>query len=381
MYLSRARLNTRISAAAIALLIATSSRSSASSVNLTAASLSQSATVTAASTGLSDRQILSDFADKVVIPSFQMVANKAAGLSAAINGFAQNPNDQTLKAARNAWVAARFPWEQTECFGFGPIKSEGYDGHFDTWPIDENDVKTILASGDQLTPGYIERLRDSDKGFHVIEYLLFGPASHKQPSEFTERELAFLKVLGGDFAKVANDMANSWSKGDEDNPAYRQVIATAGAKENTTYPTLQAATQEMIGGMLDSLDEVANSKIGKPLTKKDAKLAESRFSLNTLADLKSNVLGSQNVYLGRFQPAHTSGKGLSAYVAGVNPALDTKVKQQFQVALDALAKIPGPFEKSVLDPQAADAVKAAQNAVNTLHDTLDKEVKPLLGSS
>jgi putative iron-regulated protein len=356
----------------------------------------------AASVEFTDRQIIVDFADQVVIPTFESVANRADALSAALDAFTKTPNPQTLKTARSAWIAARFAWEQTECFGFGPIKSEGYDANFDSWPIDQNDLAAILASGDQITPGYIERLQGSTKGFHLIEYLLFGEDSRKAATGFSPRELTFLQHLGGDFAQVAHRMAASWTQGSADKPAYRQILVTAGAADNHAYPTLAAAAQEMVGGMVESLTEVADKKLGEPFEKKDPKLAESRFSLNTLADIQSNLQGSENVYLGRvanaqfanaqfanaqfanaqFANAQTKSAqaGLSRFVAQRHPELDTKVKQQFQAARSALAKIPQPFETAVLAPQAAEAIREARSAISSLQETLDKEVKPLLGS-
>jgi putative iron-regulated protein len=333
----------------------------------------------AANVEFTDRQIVVNFADRVVIPTFEMVANRADALSAALDTLAKTPNPQTLKAARSAWIAARFAWEQTECFGFGPIKSEGYDANFDSWPIDQTDLTAILASGDQITPGYVERLRGSTKGFHLIEYLLFGEDSRKLATGFSPRELTFLQHLGTDFAQVAHSMAASWTTGSADKPAYRQILVTAGAADNHAYPTLAAAAEEMIGGMVDSLTEVADKKLGEPVEKKDPRLAESRFSLNTLADIQSNLQGSENVYLGRFAGAPAQ-SGLSSFVAKRQPEIDAKVKQQFQAARSALAKIPQPFETAILEPQAAGAIQAARSAISRLQETLDKEVKPLLGS-
>ena len=357
-----------------------SSATAAPTASVESGQPTRSAIVAAANAEFTDRQVVVDFADKVVIPTFEMVAKRAGSLSTAIDAFVQTPNTQTLKNAREAWVSARFAWEQTECFGFGPIKSEGFDANFDTWPIDQNDLKAILASSDQLTPGYVDRLRGSTKGFHLMEYILFGDDANKLVSNFSPRELTFLMHLGTDFAQVATSMSDSWTKGSEDKPAYRKVLVTAGEKDNQTYPTLQAAASEMIGGMIDSLTEVADKKIGKTFDKKDPKLAESRFSLNTLNDIKSNVQGSENVYMGMFAPASTKGRGLSAFVAQVNPALDAKVSQQFKAAHSALNQVPMPFEKAVLDPRAADQIKAAREAVSTVQETLEKEVKPLLGS-
>ena len=209
-----------------------------------------------------------------------------------------------------------------------------------------------------------------------MEYLLFSP---DQPKDLSPRELALLNLLGTNFAEVASKLADAWRQGVAGKPAYRDVIATAGT--NTTYPTLQAGADQLIDGMLDSLGEVATKKLGKTFEQQDRQLAESRFSLNTLTDIKNNVIGSQNVYVGGFADAKTTGLGLSAHVVKVNPALDQKVKQQFQAALAALDKIPDPFEQAISDPKAAAAIKAAQAAVETVNDTIEKEVKPLIKNS
>jgi predicted lipoprotein len=327
-----------------------------------------------------NKQILSDFADKVVIPTNQLFALKAKALSQAVDTLVKNPNDQNLQAAQKAWVAARSPWEQSECFGFGPVKSLGYDGALDTWPVNETDLKKILMSKDPITAEYIEKRQDTEKGFHVIEYLLFGEGKNRQIKQLKNRELDYLQALAHDFSRVANLLVDSWTKGVEGKPAYREIIATSGNNNNTIYPTVQTGGQEIVASMVDSLSEVATSKIGKAFTKQDSKLAESRFSLNTLTDLKHNVEGSQNVYLGHFPDGKTAGMGLTSYIAQVNPSLDNKVKKQFELALNSLNQVPEPFEKSVVEPKIATTIKAAAAAVSNLSDTLDKEVKPLIKS-
>jgi uncharacterized iron-regulated protein len=107
-------------------------------------------------------------------------------------------------------------------------------------------------------------------------------------------------------------------------------------------------------------------------------LLESRFSNNTLNDLKSNVKGAQNVYLGRFPDGNTSGTGLSAYVAKVNPDLDARVKREIQASIEALNQIPAPLEKTITAPQAADEIQSAQKAINTLQETVKQKVLPLV---
>ena len=328
-----------------------------------------------------DRQILRDFVAQVVVPNNNFFAQRASNLSQSIDAFTKAPTVQSLASAQAAWVEARAAWEQTECFGFGPTTSLGYDGALDTWPINEADFKALIKSGEPLTAGSVGKMKETEKGFHVMEYFLFGQGKDRKPADLAPRDLQYLQLLGADFAKVATDLAASWSKGVEGKPAYQEVFATAGESGNATYPTVQAGAQEMIQGMLDSLDEVANEKLGKPLKEKNPKLAESRFSLNTLTDIKSNLQGSQNVYLGSFPAAKTSGKGLSAYIAQINPALDDAVKQKFKAAAESLEKISGPFETAILDPKAADSIKAAQAAIDAVHEAIEKDVKPLVVKS
>lgn len=325
-----------------------------------------------------NQQVVSDFATQVVIPTNQLFAKRAEELSSAVNTFVKEPNDQTLKAAQSAWVAARSPWEQSECFTFGPAESLGYDGALDTWPVNETDLSGVLKSQDQLTSAYVEKLKDTEKGFHVIEYLLFGEDNNKKATDFDQRELSYLQALTTDFSGVASELVASWTKGAEGQPAYQEVLLTAGESGNSTYPTVQAGTEEVVQGMIDSLDEVANEKIGKPFEEKSSQLFESRFSHNTLTDIKSNVKGAENVYLGRFPDANTSGAGLSAYVAQAKPEVDTKVKEQIQASLSALDQIPAPIEESFDDPKAASAIESAQKTINTLRTTIEQEVMPLV---
>ncbi|PSB00766.1 imelysin family protein [Merismopedia glauca] len=326
----------------------------------------------------SHKQIVADFAKQVVVPTQQSFVQRAAALSTAIDTFAKTPNEETLKATRQAWVNTRAAWEQSESFTFGPAESLGYDGALDTWPLNDTDLQAILKSQDRFTPKYIEELKDTEKGFHAIEYLLFGSNHNKKATEFTPRELAYVQALGVNFAQVAKQLADSWTKGVEGKPAYQEVVATAGESSNSTYPTVNAGAEQMVQGIIDSLIEVADEKMGQPFAKKDQKLFESRFGLNTLKDIKSNVKGAQNVYLGAFPDANTSGASLSAYIAEVNPDLDKRVKSGFQDSLAALEKIPDPIEKNLNNPQATASVKYAQEEITEVREILEKEVLPLI---
>ncbi|WAL59572.1 imelysin family protein [Thermocoleostomius sinensis] len=321
------------------------------------------------------RQLVGDFADRVVVATYEELVVRSEELVATVNAFISNPTDQTLQAARESWITARFPWEQSEAFAFGPADSLGYDGALDDWPVNEADVLAVINSEEELTPEYIATLQTTQQGFHAIEFILFGVENDKTVDDFSERELAYLQAATIAFDQTAKALLQSWVTGIDGNPPYRQVLATAGDSSNPAYLTANAAVEEIVQGMLGCLDEVANEKIGEPLETKDTVTLESRFSQTTLNDLHNNLLSVRNAYLGSISASDT-GYSLSAWVAEQNPALDDQIKRELEAAIDAVAAIPGPVETNLEEADTIAQMEAAQAAILQVFNTLQSEVLP-----
>jgi hypothetical protein len=120
--------------------------------------------------------ILTKYADEVVVKTYEDMKNKAKALKDAAKSYAENPTSQRLSAACNAWKATRIPWEQSEAFLFGPADILGLDPSLDSWPLDQDDILTILKDNSLNT---VEEIRgaiadENVRGFHTIELLLFN---------------------------------------------------------------------------------------------------------------------------------------------------------------------------------------------------------------
>lgn len=322
--------------------------------------------------------VVRDFADKVVIPTYQELVKHAEHLSTAVSAFVKNPTEDTLKSAQEAWLMTRTPWEQSEAFAFGPASSLGYDGDLDDWPVNETDVVAILQNKAEINPETIKSLQTTQKGFHTIEYLLFGVNNDKQASDFTPQELQLLQQLTIAFEQTAQDLTQSWAKGVNTNPPYQQVLATAGETNNPAYPTIQAGIEEIVQGIIGCLDEVANEKIGEPLRTKENIGFESRFSHSSLDDFKNNLKSVENAYLGKFPQAETQGTSVSDLIAQTQPDLDQQVKQELQTAMDALNAIPNPIETQLSNPDAIAKMTTAQESILTLFGTFKEDVLPVV---
>ncbi|GAB4230085.1 MAG: imelysin family protein [Stanieria sp.] len=328
-----------------------------------------------------ERGVVRDFTDRVVIPTYELLVERTDELVNAVNGFVSNPQDKTLQTARQAWLTTREPWERSETFAFGPAESLGYDGDLDDWPVNETDIAAILNSKDSITPEYVKELETTQKGFHAIELLLFGENNDKQAIDFNPRELEYLKVLTTSFQQTVSDLTTSWTEGVEGNPSYKEVFATAGENNNSVYPTVNAAVEEIVQGMLGCLDEVANEKIGEPLETRENIGFESRFSHSSLNDFANNLRGVENAYLSKVAEAGTNGQSISNLVViKANPQLDRKIKQELKVAIETVNAIPSSIETQIGEQETITKMETAKKAILTLHDTIEQKVLPLVQS-
>lgn len=336
---------------------------------------SDDATVGAA---FDDRTILVDYADRVVVPTYQLLATRAQALARAVEALAATPNEANLTAARQAWVAARVPWEQSEAHLFGPVSANGYDPAMDSWPVNRTDLQAVLASGNALTQAYVAALPEEQKGFHTLEYLLWGQDSQKAAASLTSRELEYGRALAAELVQVTGELAASWTTGVRGASPFRGVFADAGLVGNTSYPSQGAAAQEIVVGMSGICDEVANGKIADPYDAHDPDLVESQFSFNSELDFADNLRGVLGAYTGSALAAGTSGRGLAAFVAERDPALDQRLRDELAAAIAAIGAIPRPFRTAIVTPSAYPSIEAAQAAIRQVQNTIDGPLTKLV---
>jgi uncharacterized iron-regulated protein len=315
--------------------------------------------------------VLNNVGNDVIVATYNDLAQKGAILQSATQALEADPTPGNLAGARVAWVAARSPWEQSEGFLFGPVDQEGLDPSMDSWPVNVIDLNNVLASNNDLTVAFLEQQEGTLKGFHTIEFLLWGENGDKEVTDFTAREFEYLAAASGALANDTRTLYELWA------PAQGNFISniTEAGNGSIVYISQKAAVEEITNSLIVIADEVANGKINDPLSQEDLTLEESRFSANSKADFADNMRSIQNIYLGRFNNNGNS-IGLSSVIAEENPSLDAKVKSEITAAIDAIESIPGTFSDAIFNNK--NEVIAAQQAVRNLQETLESEVLPLI---
>jgi uncharacterized iron-regulated protein len=335
---------------------------------------------TGAATGEDFSLMLKDTVNTVIIQTYGELHERAKDLEACTKTLNENPTDVQLKACQTAWVKARVPWEQSEGFLFGPVTDQGLDPAMDSWPVDHQQLDALLESNVTLSAENItSNLGGGMKGFHTIEYLLWGREHDRKASDLVDapRERSYLSALTEALSKDTEQLHESWV-GSSKKSGYGERFARAGESDGL-YSSALDAVQELIGGMLDICDEVAFGKIAEPYQARDPNLIESQFSYNSILDFADNIRSVQNVYLGSLDA--TAGKNsLSKIVAKYDEALDRRVKTEIEDAIDAITAIGKDgvtFRDAILDAKYDGRVEKAQANVAQLMDTLNGEVLPL----
>ena len=308
-------------------------------------------------------QVVNDFATLVAYPQYNDLKAKTALLYDQTQALAISKTDVNLEACRQTWRDARAIWENSEAQLFGPVETDNIDPHIDTWPVNFSDLEAQLNSGHAFTEDYINDLEDALKGFHPIEYLIFGQNGTKKASDLTDRELAYLNALALNVKTLTSNLAEVWSTSSSSNYYHEFVNAGNGSSE---FPTEQAALVQMVAAMADICGEVGEAKIGEVYAAQDGSLEESPFAKSSISDFTNNIKGIGMVYQAKYTG---DGKGLEDIVKQYNLSLDNEIKTKLSTAITALNSITVPFGQAITTQKSQ--VQAAIDAIADLHETLD----------
>jgi predicted lipoprotein len=319
-----------------------------------------------------EKDVITNFVNNVAIIQYADLAAKAATLNNNIIALNASTTDANLQQAQASWKALRQTWERCEGFLIGPVEDNNYDPNSDTWPTDYRQMDSLLASGNALATADVESINETMRGYHPIEYLLFGEGGSRKVSELDARKKKYLVSLSDDLLNNnIQPLLASWQGAN----GYGNTVLTAG-KGNATFSSRQALFLDLAGdnGMAGICNEVGqqneDGKIYNPYHIPDSSYAESPYSGNSLTDFKNNIIGAQQVYLGN------GGKGFKDLVAAKNKDLDNKIQAAFTAAINSFDNISGNdnmrFEVAIY--QRRTQIQATLTAINNLQALLEDDL-------
>ena len=337
------------------------------------------------------KAVVNHYAD-LALAVFSDAASTGKALQAAVDALLADPSEATLNAAREAWLAARVPYMQTEVFRFGNPVVDEWEGQLNAWPLDEGLIDyvaedyqhalgnpgaqaNIIANTEiqvgedkidvsEITGELLASLNELGgseanvaTGYHAIEFLLWGqdlngtePGAGERPytdyvvgegatGGYNERRRAFLKAATDLLVSDLNDMVEQWKDGVQGN--YRSELVADSADNGL---------RKMLFGMGSlSLGELAGERMKVALEANSTEDEHDCFSDNTHNSHFYNGKGIRNVYLGEYKKVDGStltGPSLSELVAKADAQADATLKADLQETEAKLQALVDSAEKN-----------------------------------
>lgn len=349
------------------------------------------------------KAVVRHYAD-LALAVFGDALSSAKALQQAVDALLAKPDADTLQAAREAWIAARVPYMQSEVFRFGNPVVDEWEGQLNAWPLDEGLIDYVAADyqhalgnpgasanivanseiqvGEEKvdvatitgeTLASLNELAGSEAnvatGYHAIEFLLWGqdlngtaPGAGQRPASdyvvgegcsggHCERRRAYLKAATDLLVSDLEHMVGQWQPQVADN--YRASLEREPAANGL---------RKMLFGMGSlSLGELAGERMKVPLEANSTEDEQDCFSDNTHNAHFYNGKGIRNVYLGEYRKLDgslLSGPSLSSLVAKADAQADASLKADLDASEARLQSLVDSAAKG----QHFDQLIAADNA-------------------
>jgi putative iron-regulated protein len=288
-----------------------------------------------------ESDVINDFTNDIVFFRYSKLLNSAGTMSTSVSTLVNAPTDANQAQAKTDWKNMRADWEQSEGFLMGPVEANDYDPNTDTWPTDYVQMDSLLASNNPLTTDDVKNLSQSLRGYHPLEYMIWGKGGSKTAAEITDRQKLYMASLIDDIQKNnVQALFNDWFNGSDN---YSNQVMTAG-KGSTEFTSRQALFLNIISAMSDICGEVGTGKMFEPFVARDSTITESPYSSNTLIDFKNNILGLQQVYTGV-----NGSTGIHSLVAAKNLSLDQTIQTKINAAVASFDQITDRYELAIFN--------------------------------
>lgn len=301
------------------------------------------------------RAVLAAYADDLVVPTYTKMSDNALRFAREASALKEAPTDAKAAEVGRLLLETRVPWELSESFLFGPAAFADLDPKLDSWPLDVSRIDIVTRNADEkkleIDAAYVRSSLGAElRGFHAAEYLLFRGGQPRRAAELSPGQLAYLAAVAEVIAEDAITLEAWWKGADkisgekakiledaeiEPGKSYALEFKNAG-KAGSRYESTAEAIDEIIGGSKDIIDEIADSKVGKPYETGDAADCESLYSRTSLADARCNVQSVEKSY-----------SVISPLAAARSPKADKAVRESIARLLKSIDAVKAPLAASL----------------------------------
>lgn len=319
--------------------------------------------------------MLTEVADKAIIPSYAGMQEASEQLVAAIDACTQSPSEATLQAARKAWIDAADAWQYAQLFTFGP--ADGVTGtlseNINTFPTSISKIESAIAARDTTLLNFD---RDA-RGLPALDYILFNGNAASAVESLAASALrgAYARAVARDIAAHVGRVASAWTGG------YRaDFIGRSGSDAGS------GATQ-VFNAFNRAFELLKNYKIGIPAglqagqTTPSAASVEARYAEQSWPLAQTHMKALRMFWYGNATNGASFTSLRSYILARGGSALEASTREQFDAIDRAASQVPSDVSLASLCDAEDSSLKAYYVELQKLTRFIKSETSSLLGLS
>ncbi|WP_291965040.1 imelysin family protein [Maribacter sp.] len=278
--------------------------------------------------------MLINWADNIIIPSYEAFSADMEGLLSAFNTFKADVNESNLIALRASWLTAYKSWQHVEMFEIGPAETVGFQLNMNIYPTDNEKIDGFIVNGSYDLTLSSNR---SAKGFPALDYLLNGLGDTDAEvlafynGDNKEAYLQYTEDILMDMQSLTQTVVSDWTNG------YRDTFVANDGASST------ASVDRMVNDYIFYYEKYLRAgKMGIPLGVFSGSTlprnVEAYYEATISNDLFLEGLSAvQDFFNGTHFNSSTQGESLASYLDALNTLksgedLSTLINGQFNTA-------------------------------------------------
>jgi predicted lipoprotein len=303
--------------------------------------------------------MLTNVGNNIIIPSYQKFVNSINSLDSAIAVFNATPSSTTLTNLQTVYKDACRAWQYCSLFEFGPAKTQSMTFLIvNTFPTDKVQIENNVTSGSyNLAAG----VNSAAIGLPALDYLLFGIDNTTLLTQFTtganaDHRRQLLVDLTTDIKTRATNTLNQWL------PSGGNYI---GDFVSNTGTDAASSISLLLNAYITDYELLKNKKLALPITTHLPEIVEGYYCGISSELALTQMKVSRDLYLGK--AGAVDGKGFEDILIQIDARrqldgkpLDSLIKAQYNVAINALQAVPDPLSTAVSSSSAALTTASAE---------------------
>lgn len=312
-----------------------------------------------------DREgMLKNWADNIIVPSFENFSNSTQSLEDMTNAFVADPSEANLIELRAAFQTAYLDFQTVSMFEIGKGMELNFRNFLNTYPANVTNIESKIEAG-----GYNLTLPSSyaEQGFPALDYLLYGVAGSDAEivSVYSsEKYQNYLKDVASRINSLSIEMNTAWQGELRDNFVNNTSSSSTGSIDIFTNDYIMYFEKFIRSG---KIGYPAGAFTGDPMPQN----VEAYYSEDLSKKLYIRALESfQDFFSGKHFGSSETGKSYSQYLDYMESMKEsTKLSALINSQLDLILS-----QAETLDTSLKSQVETNNTSMLEAFDELQKAV-------